>query len=160
MPHSKGTKHRFFQLILSIKTAITLKVLGFFSFSLKVKRLPKIQVHATYFALFPQISVIRFLKWSNLCTMWRALSLLSEIVMDPRFHGGSSTRCTERERERERERVYSKRSRIRLCKKKLSSSNLCTITKAFYSSSLLKIVRDPRFDDRFAAWCIEDRRRE
>jgi hypothetical protein len=62
MPHSKGTKHRFFQLILFIKTAIILKVLGFFSFSLKVKRLPKIQVHATYFALFPQISVIRFLK--------------------------------------------------------------------------------------------------
>jgi hypothetical protein len=62
MPHSKGTKHRFFQLILFIKTAITLKILGFVSFSLKVKRLPKIQVHATYLALCPQISVIRFLK--------------------------------------------------------------------------------------------------
>jgi hypothetical protein len=62
MPHSKGTKHRFFQLILFIKTAITLKILGFFSLSLKVKRLPKIQVHATYFGLFPQIPVIRFLK--------------------------------------------------------------------------------------------------
>jgi hypothetical protein len=62
MPHSKGTKHRFFQLIIFIKTAITLKILSFFSFSLKAKRLPKIQVHATYFALFPQISVIRFLK--------------------------------------------------------------------------------------------------
>jgi hypothetical protein len=62
MPHSKGIKHRFFQLILFIITAITLKILGFFSFPLKAKRLPKIQVHARYFALFPQISVIRFLK--------------------------------------------------------------------------------------------------
>jgi len=44
----------------------------------------------------------------------------------------------QRDAQRERERVYSKRIRIRLCKKKLSSSNLCTITKAFYSSSLLR----------------------
>jgi hypothetical protein len=63
MPHhNKGTKHRFFQRILFIKTTITLKILGFLSFSLKVKRLPKTQVHATHFALCPQISVIRFLK--------------------------------------------------------------------------------------------------
>jgi hypothetical protein len=46
--------------------------------------------------------------------------------------------ATERERDRDRDREYSKRSRIRLCKKKLSSSNLYTITKAFYSSSLLR----------------------
>jgi hypothetical protein len=37
---------------------------------------------------------------------------------------------------------------------------LCTITKAFFLLLFLEIVRDPRFDDRFADWCIEDRRRE
>lgn len=134
MPHSKGTKHRFFQLILFIKTAITLKILSFFSFSLKAKTLPKIQVHATYFALFPQISVIRFLKWSNLCTMWRALSF--SLVRNR--HGSKISRRILNAMHKERESVYSKRSRIRLCKKKFSSSNLCTITKTFYSSSLLR----------------------